>query len=59
MRSLVSKLLILDRKISATEEDGKKLKCKYYTWQYKRALKKLSKLMQEDIERRRNEKEKR
>lgn len=58
MRSLVSKLLILDRKISATEADGKRLKCKYHTWKYKRLLKKLSKVMQKDTERRRNEKEK-
>ena len=51
MRSLVSKLLVLDRKIIATEKDDKKLKCKYYMWQYKRTLKKLAKVMRKDARR--------
>ena len=56
MRSLISKILIVERKIDATEADGKHLKCSYYKWRYKRLVHKLSEALRKDAEKYRKEK---
>jgi hypothetical protein len=58
MKSIVAKLLVIERKIDATEADGKRLKCSYYKWRYRRLVDKLSKTLREDAEKYRKEKQK-
>ena len=45
MESLSYKILIVERKIAATEADGHKLRNKYYRRKYKKLMKKLAKVL--------------